>query len=411
MSKSSHDYRQHTPHRFEAIGRNLLRSALTALGIIIGVAAVIVMMAIGGGAQAAIQSQVASLGTNLLTVGAGSANVGGVRMGQGGVTTLVPDDGEAILAEVASVTGVSPGISSRTQVLSSTGNWQTQVQGVGAGLASMRAWPLQSGAFIGESDVTRVAKVAVLGTAVRDQLFGAGVDPVGQTIRISSHPFTVVGVLTRKGQSPMGQDQDDTVMVPYTTMQKHLLGVTSLSNITVAIDGTRSASEVSSEMAALLRRRHRLAPEAADDFSIRSPEDIASVLTSTTSTMSWLLAAVAAISLVVGGIGIMNIMLVSVTERTREIGLRRAIGARRTDVLGQFLVEALALSLLGGATGVAGGIGTSYGLTTLLHWTTVVSTSSVVVSFGFAAAIGVVFGFVPARRAASLNPREALHYE
>jgi putative ABC transport system permease protein len=337
--------------------------------------------------------------------------VGGVSLGQGGVTTLVAGDAAAIAAEVIGVTGVSPGLSTRTQVLSPRGNWQTQVQGVGADLAAIRTWPMRTGAFIGEEDVTRVAKVAVLGTVVSDRLFGTGVDPVGQSMRIGNQPFTVIGVLSRKGQNPMGQDQDDTVMVPFTAVQKRLLGVTHLSNITVATDGVRTVSEVSADVGELLRRRHRLQPQAADDFSIRSPEEMASVLTSTTTTMSWLLATVAAISLVVGGIGIMNIMLVSVTERTREIGLRRAIGARRTDVLAQFLAEAMALSLLGGATGVLAGVATSYGLTTVLGWTTVISTPSIAVSFGFAAAIGVVFGFVPARRAASLNPREALHFE
>ena len=396
---------------FEAIGRNLLRSALTSLGIIIGVAAVIVMMAIGGGARASIESQVSSLGTNIVTVSAGSMNFGGVRTGQGAVTTLVPEDASAILTEINGVSAVSPGISTRTQVLSSTANWQTQVQGVGSALPAMRNWPISSGAFFDEAAVARSEKIAVIGEVVREQLFGAGHDPLGATIRINGQPFSVIAVLARKGQSPMGQDMDDTVMVPYTTAQKRLMGVTYLSNVTVALTGTRSASAVSEDIAVLLRSRHRLQPSEDNDFTIRSAEEMASVLTSTTTTMTYLLASVAAISLVVGGIGIMNIMLVSVTERTREIGLRRAIGARRTDVLAQFLIEAMALSLLGGAAGVVLGLMTSGGLEAALRWTTVVSPVSVAVSFGFAALVGITFGFVPARRAARLNPSEALHYE
>jgi putative ABC transport system permease protein len=395
----------------EAIGRNLLRSALTSLGIIIGVAAVIVMMAIGGGARASIEAQVSSLGTNVITIGAGSMNFGGVRMGQGAVTTLTAADAEAILREVPGVRSVSPGVSLRTQVVSSTGNWQTQVQGAGQAIVDIRAWPVATGAFFTEDDVERAAKVAVLGSVVRDQLFGAGVDAVGQTVRVNNQPLTVVGVLTSKGQSPMGQDQDDTIFVPYTTVQKRLLGVTHLSNITTALDGTVPSAQVASDVRDLLRRQHRLADGAEDDFTVRSSEEMASVLGATTSTMSMLLAAVAAVSLIVGGIGIMNIMLVSVTERTREIGLRRAIGARRADVLRQFLTEALVLSLAGGLTGVLVGVATSWGLTALLNWATVVSTPSIALSFGFAALTGVVFGFVPARRAAALNPREALQYE
>jgi putative ABC transport system permease protein len=312
---------------------------------------------------------------------------------------------------VTGVGAISPGVALRTQVVSSTNNWQTQVQGVGPDLPAMRSWPIASGVFFDQSAVERSQKLAVLGAVVRDQLFGADADPLGQVVRINGQPFTVVAVLGRKGQSPMGQDMDDTVMVPYTTAQKRLLGITNLSSITVALDGTRPAPDVTADITSLLRLRHRLQSFEDNDFTIRSAEEMASVLTSTTTTMTMLLASVAAISLIVGGIGIMNIMLVSVTERTREIGLRRAIGARRTDVLAQFLIEALALSLLGGATGVVLGIGTAEGVSALLRWTTVVSPGSVAVSFGFAALVGVVFGYVPARRAASLNPSDALHYE
>jgi putative ABC transport system permease protein len=251
----------------------------------------------------------------------------------------------------------------------------------------------------------------VLGAGTRDQLFGENADPVGQIVRIANQPFRVIGVMSRKGQSPMGQDQDDAVFIPYTTVQKRIQGVQHVSNISVLIaEGTR-ASTVTARISELLRRRHELFPSDQDDFSIRTPEEMAAVLTQTTDTMTYLLASVAAVSLVVGGIGIMNIMLVSVTERTKEIGLRRALGARRLDVLRQFLAEALALSLAGGIVGVFVGLGGSWGLSQALQWTTAVSTSAVAMSFGFAALIGVVFGFFPARRAAMLNPTEALHYE
>jgi putative ABC transport system permease protein len=395
----------------EALGRNLLRSALTSLGIIIGVGAVIVMMALGTGARQSITSRIQSLGTNVVTVSAGSFQMGGVRMGGGATTSLTPADAQAILDEIPNVVAVSPGLNTRQQIVGATGNWQTQVQGTGASLPIVRAWPVDLGSFFDENSVIRAEKVAVLGAGTRDQLFGENADPVGQILRIANQPFRVIGVMGRKGQSPMGQDQDDAVFVPFTTVQKRIQGVQHVSNISILVaDGVKS-STVSAAVADLLRRRHELFPSDQDDFSIRTPEEMATVLTQTTDTMTYLLASVAAVSLLVGGIGIMNIMLVSVTERTKEIGLRRALGARRYDVLRQFLAEALALSLLGGVIGVALGVAGSWGLSQALNWTTAISTPSVAMSFGFAALIGVVFGFFPARRAASLNPTQALHYE
>ena len=396
---------------FEAITRNKLRSALTSLGVIMGVAAVIVMMALGDGAKASIEQRVASLGTNVLTVSAGSANVGGVRMGQGAVTTLTPADASAIAAEVRGVGGVSPGVSSRAQVVGPAGNWQTQIQGAGSAYADIRAWDMASGSFFTEDDVEKASRVAVIGSMVRDQVFGAGVNPVGEIIRINNQPFRVMGVLDKKGQSAMGQDQDDTIVAPYTSVQKRLLGTTHLSNILVAAQNGGSTSALSAAVSDLLRRRHRIAAGEADDFNVRSPEEMARVLSSTTDTMAYLLASVAAISLVVGGIGIMNIMLVSVTERTKEIGLRRALGAKRIDVLRQFVAEALSLSLAGGAMGVALGIGSAYALSAILKWATAVSPAAIGMSFGFAAVVGVVFGYLPARKAAALMPTEALRYE
>ncbi len=397
---------------FEAITRNKLRSALTSLGVIMGVAAVIVMMALGDGAKASIEQRVSSLGTNVITVSAGSANVGGVRMGQGAVTTLTPADAEAIAADVRGVQFVSPGVSSRAQIVGPAGNWSTQVQGTGASFADIRAWDLSSGSFFAEDDVERATRVVVIGAIVRDQVFGEGANPIGEIVRINNQPFRVMGVLDRKGQSAFGQDQDDTVVAPYTAVQKRLLGTAHLSNILVAIDqDAASASAVTTAASELLRRRHKIAGGDADDFNVRSPEEMARVLSSTTDTMAYLLASVAAISLVVGGIGIMNIMLVSVTERTKEIGLRRALGAKRTDVLKQFVAEALSLSLAGGTLGVLLGISSSYLMSAVLQWATAISPAAIGMSFGFAALVGVVFGYLPARKAAALMPTEALRYE
>jgi len=395
----------------EALRRNVLRSALTSLGIIIGVAAVIVMMALGGGARRSITSRIESLGTNVITVMAGSFSMGPARMGSGAMRTLTAADAAAILGEVPGVRAVSPGLNSRGQVVAPSGNWQTQIQGVGEALPEVRAWPVEVGMFFDETALARADKVAVLGALVRDQLFGENTDPVGEVVRIANQPFRVMGVMSRKGQSAMGQDQDDAVFVPYTTVQKRIQGVQHVSSILVLIAEDARSSEVSAAIGTLLRRRHGLIPSDEDDFMLRTPEEMATVLTQTTNTMTYLLASVAAVSLLVGGIGIMNIMLVSVTERTREIGLRRAVGARRRDVLDQFIIEAMALTLAGGLAGIAVGVGGALAVNRLLDWATVVSAAAVFVSFGFAAIIGIVFGFFPARRAAGLNPVDALRYE
>ena len=395
----------------KALRRNAMRTALTGLGLIIGVAAVIVMIAIGSGAQASIEAQIRTAGSNLIVVTAGSGGFGPVRQGQGATTTLTPADAAAIRAELAGIRYLSPGVNTRSQVVTESGNWNTQIQGAGEELSALRSWPLQFGEFFEAADVTRAARVAVLGSVVRDQLFGAGTDPTGAIVRIRNQPFRVIGVLTRKGQAAMGQDQDDTIVVPYTTVQKRLLGITHLQNITISAESAGQLGRLSAEVAALVRIRHKLQPGDDDDFMVRTLEEMASVLTSTTSTMRWLLASIAAVSLLVGGIGIMNIMLVSVTERTREIGLRLAVGARDVDVLLQFLVEAIVLSVVGGLIGIALGAGSARVLGSLMEWSTPVTANAVLLAFGCATAIGVFFGFYPARKAALLDPIAALRYE
>ena len=395
---------------FKALGRNKLRTALTMLGMIIGVAAVITMVALGTGAQTSIEAQIQSAGTNMIIVSAGNFSQGGVRQGQGNASTLTPDDANAIQS-VQGVQYKAAGVNTRGQIVAGNQNRGTQVQGTDIDLPLIRSWPTQQGAFFTPIDVATAAKVAVLGSVVRDQLFGPDMNPVDQVIRINNQPFTVAGVMSSKCQSGMGQDQDDVVFVPYTTVMKKLRGITFIQQATVSAASASDTSATADRIATLLRTRHKIQPGDPDDFMVRTMEEMASVRVQATQTMTSLLAGIAGVSLLVGGIGIMNIMLVSVTERTREIGLRMAIGARSRDVLMQFLVEAVVLSLFGGGIGIAMGFALAQGVTLWQGWPTAVSPNAVLVAFAFAAMTGIFFGFYPARKAAALDPIDALRFE
>jgi putative ABC transport system permease protein len=394
----------------KALGRNKLRTSLTMLGMIIGVAAVITMVALGTGAQTQIEDQVKSAGTNMILVNAGNWSFGGVRQGQGSSSTLTVDDAEAIRA-LPGVQYVSPGANTRAQVIAGNQNWSTRIEGTGVDMPLIRSWPTHLGAYFTQQDVQTAAKVAVLGSVVAETLFGEQVDPTGEIIRIRNQPFRVVGVLASKGQSAMGQDQDDTVFVPYSAVQKKLMGIQYLNNITVSAVSAGQTLSTADDIINTLRIRHKIEPGEPDDFMVRTLEEMASVRTETTRTMTVLLASIAGVSLLVGGIGIMNIMLVSVTERTREIGLRMAIGARGKDVLMQFLVEAIVISLFGGLVGIGLGFALSGGVREFLEWPAVIPPDAILMAFGFAAGTGVFFGFYPARKAARLDPIEALRYE
>jgi putative ABC transport system permease protein len=395
----------------KALGRNKMRTGLTMLGMIIGVSAVITLVALGDGARAAIEDQIKGAGTNMMTVNAGNFTTGGVRQGQGASSTLTEADADAIRNEVAGVQYVAAGVNQRAQVVFGNQNWSTSVQGTDVDLPLIRAWPVRSGAFFSSRDVDGAAKVAVLGSVVAEQLFGTDTDPVGQVIRVRNQPFKVLGVMASKGQAAMGPDQDDTIFAPYTTVQKKLMGITNIQNITVSAASAGETSKVADGIAMLLRTRHKIVTGDADDFTVRTLEEMADIRTQAMGTMTTLLAGIAGVSLIVGGIGIMNIMLVSVTERTREIGIRMAIGARGSDVLLQFLVEAIVLSLLGGGIGIALGFGMAEGMARWLSWPTRVAPDAVGMAFGCAAATGVFFGFYPARKAAALDPIDALRYE
>jgi len=393
-----------------ALARNKLRAFLTMLGIIIGVGAVIAMVAIGEGAKATIRSQISALGTNVLIVLPGSNNLGGVRGGSGNRNTLLDSDARAMTTELSSVAYASPVVRRQEQLIAGNLNWSSLVQGVAPEIQQIRDWQIRSGRFIHEGDIGSAAKVAVIGQTVARELFGND-DPLDSVIRIRNIPFRVIGTLVAKGQTGQGQDQDDTVMIPYTTMQKRLLRITFVNSIAVRATSAEKVQEAEEQITLLLRQRHRIQVGREDDFTVRNLSDIAEAAQSTARVMAVLLGSVAGISLLVGGIGIMNIMLVSVTERTREIGIRMAVGARGRDIMLQFLVEAVVMAATGGIIGILLGMGSSQILKIWAQWPTLIDPAVVAVAFFFSGAVGVFFGFYPARKAASLDPIDALRYE
>jgi putative ABC transport system permease protein len=395
---------------FRALRRNKMRTVLTMLGIIIGVGAVIAMVALGRGAKAQVEARIAALGQNVIMIFSGSINRGGVFTGFGGAGTLTVEDAVAIQNEVPGVSVVSPEVRTGAQLMAGENNWSTSVMGEGVDYLTLREWDLDEGIMFGEQDVRAAAKVCILGRTTADKLF-PDEDPIGKTLRIKNVPVRVLGILKRKGVSMMGSDQDDTVIVPYTTAMKRLAGVTTLRSINVSATSADQLATVQNAIAELLRQRHRIQAGRDDDFIMRNQQEIAEAQTATTEVMTALLAGVAIISLIVGGIGIMNIMLVSVTERTREIGIRMAVGARGHDILLQFLVEAVTLSSIGGLLGIGLGMGGAKMLTIMKNWPTQVSLNSVVIAFVFSAAVGIFFGFYPARKASQLDPIDALRYE
>jgi putative ABC transport system permease protein len=392
-----------------AISRNKMRSLLTMLGIIIGVACVITMVAVGTGASSSIQATINSLGTNFIMLFPGATTQSGARLFTG-ESTITPEDAAAIRSECPAVAYVSPAVRSAAQVVAADLNWGTAVYGVDVDWPLIRAWNVADGDFFTDVEVRTSARVAVLGTTVADNLFPAG-GAVGSSIRIKNVPFRVIGVLDRKGGNMMGQDQDDQIIAPYTTVMKQLQGTPRIGQLLISARAADQVSEAETEIEALLRQRHRIPPGQDSDFTMRSQEEIASTSAQTSRTLSILLGSAAAISLLVGGIGIMNIMLVSVTERTREIGIRLAIGAKGRHVLLQFLLEAMALSIVGGAIGLGLGLLVPNLVSRFAGLPTQVSSGSVLLAFGFAAAIGIFFGFYPARKASRLDPIEALRYE
>jgi putative ABC transport system permease protein len=393
-----------------ALARNKMRSLLTMLGIIIGVGAVIATVGLGQGAQEQVQNQIASMGTNLLYISSGSVNKGGIRLGGGATKTLVNDDMKAILQEVPTIAEAAPGAGASAQVVSDNQNWYTRVTGTEPQYFDIRNWPFARGGNFTPDDVNRATNVVVLGATVQQNLFG-NADPIGQTVRIGTLPFHVVGVLTAKGQSGLGQDQDDGVYVPITTLQKKITGQEWLQYIMASATSQPASYAAQGQITSLLRDRHRIRSGQDDDFTVRNLADVAQLADESSKVMTLLLASIAGVSLIVGGIGIMNIMLVSVTERTREIGIRIAIGATEGDVLRQFLSESVVLSLAGGIVGILFGVASSITITKLLGWNILVSPAAMGAAVVFSMAVGIFFGFYPARKAAVMDPIEALRFE
>jgi putative ABC transport system permease protein len=394
----------------KALRRNKLRSGLTALGIIIGVSAVICVVAIGEGASAAVERAIANIGANLVWVEAGGVNRNGVRTGSGATKSLTLGDYDAIKAHIPLVTNVTPQADTGVQLVNANQNWHSNVRGVGPAYADLKDWRVVRGVMFTDLDVERSANVCVLGQTIVEQLFGEE-DPLGSIIRVKDQPCKVIGVLDVKGQSATGQDQDDNLLMPYSTVMKKIKGQTWLDDIMCSATSAAVVDRAEDDISTLLRERHHIRPGGDDDFNLRHPTEIAQAVKDSTTTMETLLAAVASVSLLVGGVGIMNIMLVSVTERTREIGIRRAVGARARDVLRQFLVEAVALSVIGGVAGILLGAVASGVIGQMLRWSTALSSSSVALSFAVAAGVGVFFGYYPARQASRLDPIESLRYE
>ena len=393
-----------------ALKKNVMRTSLTMLGIIIGVAAVIAMVSIGNGAKAQIEANIAALGQNTIMVWSGNFRRGGVSMGFGSAGTLTKEDMMAIQREVPGVLAISPEVRTGAQVAAGSQNLSTSILGVSATYPEFRNWTFASGGPFSEQDVNGQAKVALIGKTTATQLFGES-DPVGQTIRIKNVPFTVVGLLNPKGAGFGGQDQDDVIMIPWTSALTRLTGGTTFRNLTLQGASADQLEEISEDITSLLRQRHRLQEGVDDDFSIRTQTETLETFTSTAKTMTMLLGSIAGVSLLVGGIGIMNIMLVSVTERTREIGIRMAVGAKSGDILSQFLAEAVTLSLVGGIAGIGIGVGISRLISVKMGWPVLTSSNAITVAFLFSAAIGIFFGFYPARKAAQLDPIESLRYE